>query len=134
MEAEEAIRAAERILPGLPSASGMQDPRWQAIIAVGEHIEVDPERVWQFAARWGSQPDPDIRMAIATCLLEHLLEAHFDLIFPQVEALALQDYHFADTFTSCWQFQPREENAKRMDELADECRKKHANKPSERTR
>jgi hypothetical protein len=75
---EEAIVAAEAILPGHPAAEGGTDPRWQAIIAVSEFIEDHPEPVWSFIVRWGSSPDDDLRMAVATCLLERLLEFHFD--------------------------------------------------------
>ena len=34
-----AIARAERVLPGKPAAEGKRDPRWQAIIRVGEFIE-----------------------------------------------------------------------------------------------
>jgi hypothetical protein len=78
MDVLEAIRQAESLLPGEPVEEG-QDPRWQAIIAVGEHIESDPEVVWSFIRRWGSHRQEDLRDAVATCLLEHLLEHHFTL-------------------------------------------------------
>ncbi len=125
-----AIRAAEKILPGVAAPEGQKDPRWLAIIKVGEYVETDPEPIWQFTIRWGSHSDSDLRMAIATCLLEHLLQFHFDLIFPRVYELALHNPFFADTFMSCCKFDqskiPR--NSKRMDELEAKCRKKFANK------
>lgn len=104
MTAHEAITQAEALLPGEPAPEGERDPRWQAIIAVGEHIETQPEAVWEFVARWGSHPQEDLRDAVATCLLEHLLEHHFEGFFPRVEARALTDPLFADTFLRCWQF------------------------------
>ena len=97
----EAIRCAEALLPGEPVADGL-DPRWQAIIAVGEYTQSEPAAVWSFIRRWGGQPQEDLRNAIATCLLEHLLEYHFEAYFPQVELAALADRHFADTFWRCW--------------------------------
>jgi hypothetical protein len=100
----EAITAAERLLPGEPAPEGERDPRWQAIIAVGEHIEAEPEAVWRFIERWGSHPQEDLRDAIATCLLEHLLEHHFVAFFPRVEARALREPLFGDTFRRCWWF------------------------------
>jgi len=124
MNVHEAIQAAERILPGTPASSGNQDPRWQAIIAVGEHIEDSPEQVWQFTVRWGSHPDPDLRNAVATCLLEHLLEYHFELLFPRVEKAAMAEPLFADTFLSCWQFGEPDKKSKRMRELAEACQKR----------
>ena len=111
----DAIREAEAILPGEPVEDGI-DPRWQAIIRIGEHIESDPEPVWQFVRRWGSHPQEDLRNAIATCLLEHLLEHHFAIYFPQVEEVALGEPLFADTFLRCWPFGEAEaaHNAKRF--------------------
>jgi hypothetical protein len=103
----EAIREAEALLPGVPTDEG-QDPRWQAIIEVSEYIWSGPEEaveaVWCFTRRWGGHPQEDLRDAIATCLLEHLLQHHFAAYFPQVEQLALADPLFGDTFERCWQF------------------------------
>src|SRR5437763_13581729 len=96
------ILAAEALLPGEPVTEG-SDPRWQAIIAVGEYIESEPEAVWEFICRWGGHPQRDLRDAIATCLLEHLLEHHFATYFPRVEQMALADPLFGDTFLGCWQ-------------------------------
>jgi len=81
-----------------------EDRRWQAAIQLGEHVESDPEAVWPLAAKWGASDDADTRMAIATCVLEHLLEHHFDLLYARVERLALADRRFADTVSSCWKF------------------------------
>jgi hypothetical protein len=103
MGVREAIRKAEAMLPGEPVEQG-EDPRWQAIIAVEEFIESEPEAVWRFIRRWGGHPQEDLRDAVATCLLEHLLEHHFTAYFPQVEELALGDALFGDTFLRCWQF------------------------------
>ena len=94
----------ESILPGLRAPDGELDPRWQAIIAVGEFVESDPEKVWEFSARWGRSGDDDLRSAIATCLLEHLLEHHFDLIFPRMASLAEEDRNFAQACLDCWEF------------------------------
>ncbi len=115
MGVAEAIREAEMILPGVPIVVG-NDPRWQAIIAVGEFVESDPGEVWDFISRWGCHPQQDLRLAVATCLLEHLLELHFGAYFPQVEQLALSDPLFRDTVRQCWQFGQALEpgNAKRF--------------------
>jgi hypothetical protein len=99
-----AIARAERILPRTPAPEGRRDPRWQAIIRVGKFIERQPEAVWQFAHRWGKHAQADLRMAVATCLLEHLLECHLELFFPRVRRAALESPRFADTFRSCWRF------------------------------
>lgn len=124
MEVHEAIRHADALLPGEPTDEG-QDPRWQAVIAVGEHIETDPEAVWSFIRRWGGHPQEDLRTAIATCLLEHLLEQHFAAYFPRVEQAALADALFGDTFRRCSQFGQAETlgNAERFEALCERLRK-----------
>src|SRR2546425_7939291 len=101
MSLRDRIRYANSILPGTPAADGAEDPRWQAIIAISEYIESSPEGLWQFTERWGTCPQEDLRNAIATCLLEHLLEHHFKLIFPRVRRLAKANGLFADTFSRC---------------------------------
>jgi hypothetical protein len=40
-----AIRRASAILPGRPASDAEIDPRWQAVIAVGEFVEAEPEAV-----------------------------------------------------------------------------------------
>src|SRR5690606_12145227 len=91
------IAEANALLPGTPVDDGL-DRRWQAIIAVGEFIEAEPTPIWDFIVRWGGHHDEDLRDAIATCLLEHLLEHHFSDYFPSVENRAMSDAYFADTF------------------------------------
>src|SRR5262245_47651752 len=120
----EAIEEAERLLPGVAAPSGKIDARWQAIIGLEIYIESDAGEVWQFILRWGRTEDEDLRNAIATCLLEHLLEERFDEYFPEVEAAVRASPLFADTFARCWKFGQAKEagNAERFDCLQDECR------------
>jgi hypothetical protein len=115
---EELVREAEALLPGEPATEG-QDPRWQAVIAIGEYIESEPEAVWSFIRRWGSHPQEDLRDLIATCLLEHLLERHFAAYFRRVKQQALAASRFADTFLRCWQLGQANEpgNAKQFEAL-----------------
>jgi len=119
MTVEEAISAAELILPGHAAPDGEIDARWQAIIAVSEFIEAEPEAVWSFARRWGAHPDDDVRMAISTCVLEHLLEHHFDAFISRVEDAVGTDQLFAKTVSSCWKFGQSDEptRAARLERL-----------------
>ena len=119
MTVQEAIARAEAILPGRAGSEGTTDLRWQAVIAVAEFIETDPEGVWPFILRWGSSEDGDLRMAIATCALEHLLEYHFDAFISRVEATARENHLFAETVTSCWKFGQSEQpiRAARLERL-----------------
>ena len=118
------IEHAHAVLPGSPAAEGQQDARWQAIFRVGDYIETDPDPVWEFVRRWGSCPDEDVRDAIACCLLEHLLQFHFALIFPRVERAVKEDSLFADTFSRWWKFGQAESgaNADQFEELKAWCK------------
>jgi hypothetical protein len=119
MSVKDVIQRANKILPGHAAPEGQRDWRWQCIIDLGEYVESDPEDVWSFVAQWGGHPDEDLRSAIATCLLEHLLEHHFHVIFPRVEQRALVDKQFGDMFGICSKFGQAElpENAPRFDAL-----------------
>jgi hypothetical protein len=100
----DAIQYANKILPGVAAPDGEIDPRWHAIIAVSEYLESDPEPVWEFAAQWGQCSDPDLQSGIATCILEHLLEHHFDFVFPRAAELARANATFAETLRLCWSY------------------------------
>src|SRR5262245_54944833 len=119
MTVQEAIEQAEALLPGAAAREGEIDPRWQAVIAVAEFVESEPEAVWAFALRWGRSDDADLRAAIATCVLEHLLEHHFDLFISRVEEAARGSRLFAKTVRSCWKSGQAEEptRAARFDRL-----------------
>jgi len=121
----DAIKSAEEILPGQAAADGKSDPRWQAIIRVEDFVQDEPDAIWSFIVRWGSSVDEDLRDAIATCLLEDLLEYHFARFFPRVEEAVRSDAMLADTFLRCWKLgQAKEEgNAERFERLRTECRK-----------
>jgi len=121
-----AIAAADLVLPGQAAPEGEIDPRWQAIIAVGEFVETEPEAVWSFVRRWGASSDGDLRMAIATCVLEHLLEYHFDRFIPRVEEAARADHRFGDMVSLCWKFGQADEPARpeRFDALVRIVRKR----------
>ncbi len=125
MTVQEAIAAAEQVLPGRAASEGTKDPRWQAVIEIGNFVAEEPEAIWPFVLKWGSHEDEDLRTAIATCLLEHLLEYHFDLLFPRVETAAKSNAWFADMTAMCLKFGEMEEptRAARFDRLRSEIRK-----------
>jgi len=126
MTVDEALQRANAVLPGRSAPEEQLDPRWQAIIAVGEFVRTEPEAVWSFVERWGKHPSDDLRTAIATCLLEHLLEYHFRLLFPRVEREVRKSTRFADTFSRCWKFGEAENprNAARFARLRNQARKR----------
>jgi hypothetical protein len=112
MNVKQAIEAAERLLPGMGAPAGGIDPRWQAVIRISEFIESDPQPVWEFVSRWGSDADHDVRMAVATCLLEHLLESRFEFCFADMASLAQRDRLFAATVRGCWSTLDAEQQGK----------------------
>ncbi len=83
--------------------SADEHTRWQAAIAIGAFSETYPEAVWPLVEKWGSSADEDIRTAIATCVLEHVMEARFQPYFARTAALINGgNAFFADTFCGCW--------------------------------
>jgi hypothetical protein len=81
------------------------DCRWQAIIVVGEFIEENPEGVWDVICEYGVSDDEDMRAAVATVLLEHLLQYHFWVYFPRLkEKIKGGSSLLADTLSRCWAF------------------------------
>jgi len=122
MDIAKAIQDAERLLPGVPAPDGREDPRWQAIIKVSEFIRSNPDEVWSFAQRWGAHNDQDLKAAVATCLIEHLLEHHFAKVFPKLEVAVKADRELAATLSLCWKFGQAEEskNAARLSQLIKE--------------
>jgi len=122
----DAIADPERILPGQAAPEGGYDPRWQAIIKIEDFIPEEPDAIWLFILRWGNSTDEDLRTAVATCLLEHLLACHFSRFFPRVEEAVRNNVLFADTFSKCWKLGQAkgDENAKSFDALQAECRKR----------
>ena len=121
-----AIQAAEALLPGRPATDGEEDPRWQAIMKIEDFVETEPETIWPFVLKWGSLPnEEDLSAAIATLLLERLLQFHFDLIFPRVEAATRSNVWFARTFSKSWKLGQAEETARaeKYDKLLAEVRR-----------
>lgn len=76
--------------------------RWQAAIVVGMSIESAPDEVWQVVRQQGDSKNEDMRSAMATILLEHLLEFDFDKYFSLVRAeVANGRSRLLDTLDRC---------------------------------
>lgn len=81
------------------------DVRWQALIAIADWIETDPERVWEVVLEYGDSQDEDMRTGVATVLMEHVLEHYFDSYFQQLrDRIEAGDALLADTLSRCWAF------------------------------
>ena len=69
---------------GLQSRS--EKERWAAAEAATEYVYAEPDKIWPLAIRFGWSDELDLRQAIASCVLEHVLEHHFETFFPRLEA------------------------------------------------
>jgi hypothetical protein len=123
-----AIARAEAILPGREGRAGKRDPRWQAIIRVGAFIESHPQEVCDFAMRWARRRGRDLQSAIHCCLIEHLLEHHFDVVLPRMRQAAMENARVAEHFIEYrpwFKFGQAElpKNAARLKRLASELRR-----------
>lgn len=99
-----------------------ENTRWQAAIALAEqgHCEYAPDLIWPLVVKWGSSEDEDVRAAISTCVLEHILECHFEEYFGKSkEIIEAGNILFLDTFSTCSKFGQTKlpENAARFDKL-----------------
>jgi len=113
----------KRIERGLGSSD--EDTRWQAAIALGEYCESaeDAELIWPLIVKWGSHENKDVRAAIATCVVEHVLECHFEEYFEKcAELVRSGNLKFGYTFSGCWKFGQSKEprNSALMDSLQEE--------------
>lgn len=97
-----------RPLPGYLDLAELTIPdadntcRWQAMIVVGEYIKSQPERVWRIVEEYGAHRSADMRAAVATVLLEHLIDVNPSRYRPRAEALAARSSRFAHTLRTCW--------------------------------
>ena len=101
-------------------ASRDESRRWAAAAELSEFTKKAPAALWPIILKHGASNDPDLRQAVATCLLEHVLEYHFDRYFPLLEKeIEKGNINLRDTFSSCWKFGQSEKrkNSKRWDRL-----------------
>jgi hypothetical protein len=85
--------------------SGDVSKAWAAAAELGEYALDCPEKVWPLVIQFGSSSEEEMRQAIATCVLEHVLEYHFDEYFPLIEAEGSKgNLDFVDTLRLCWKF------------------------------
>jgi len=79
--------------------------RWAAAIDAGDLLYTRPRAVWKLILEHGSSRSEDRRTAVATCMLEHLLEEYFAEYFPLLEKeIRAGNRLLGDTFTRCWKF------------------------------
>ena len=83
----------------------MPDPslRWAALVEFRQYCESAPDELWPFVIKWGSVLNRDIRGCVACCLLEHILEHHFEAFFPRcIETINSGNKRFGYTLAGCY--------------------------------
>ncbi|MCG7980659.1 MAG: hypothetical protein AB2565_00200 [Candidatus Thiodiazotropha endolucinida] len=96
------------------------DVRWSAAATLTDYAMYLPDHVWPIILKHGSSSDEDLRTAVATCLLEHLLEYHFEAYFSKLEKVILDsNNNLKDTLSLCWKLGKSElpENSARWEPL-----------------
>jgi hypothetical protein len=79
------------------------DCRWQAMIVIGESIASNPDAVWEIVCEYGDSADSDMRTAMATVLLEHLLDHDFERYFAFVrKEISRGRVRLLNTLSMCW--------------------------------
>src|SRR5882724_11959274 len=93
----------DKIEEGLQSSDESQ--RWTAASAAGDLIPTKPRSVWNLILKYGSYSNEDVRSAVASCMLEHLLESNFEEYFPLLKTQIIEgNILLTDTFRRCWKF------------------------------
>lgn len=97
-------------------SSDDEKERWRGAADLGEYVFDHPEEAWPLVLEFGSSAVEDIRSAIATCVLEHILEHHFDVYFPVLvlEIETKKNDLFADTLSLCSKFGQSREYSRAM--------------------
>ncbi len=90
------LKMADRLIPDRNN-----NLRWRALVLAGWYIDEFPSKVWPFVVKYGAVPNKDIRMGVACCLLEHVLQYHYDTYLPETEKLLFTDKNHIYTLRSC---------------------------------
>lgn len=108
--------------------------RWSAAEAAGDLIARRPRAVWNLVVVHGTSANEDVRAAVATCMLEHLLEERFDEYFPLLESEVLSGkLLLGDTLRRCWKLGLAElpDNSARWDQVVSYVKERTAGGNSE---
>lgn len=85
--------------------AGDDSDRWAAAAQLSEYVADHPDRIWPMVLRLASSQKDDVRQAVATNVLEHILEHHFDKFFPLIEAdVQRGNENLRDSLRLCWKF------------------------------
>jgi hypothetical protein len=79
--------------------------RWAAAILIQDFIPFFPDDVWEIVRTSSNTANPDLRDALATVILEHLLEWDFDRVIARIrEELVQRNRSIGQVAAQCWNF------------------------------
>jgi hypothetical protein len=79
---------------------------WSACALLSHFVEQEPGRLLRVVRHFSEAATSEQRAALGKCILEHLLEWHFDLAIHAIRAETDQSVRFAmvDVLSRCWPF------------------------------
>jgi hypothetical protein len=126
MNVQEAIQAAEHVLPGQAAPEGSDDPCWQCNSAIREFLESAPDAVWEFIKRWGVHEDDDLRWRSQRVCWSISWRSTSRRSSRAFRSWFVRNRLFASTFRSCWKFAQSEAPANSVrDALKREAQETH---------
>ena len=113
MEADEVFDIARHLVSDVDSTC-----RWQSLIVIGDYIRGSPSKVWDVVCEHSHQADDDMLNALATLLLEHLLEHHFEATYARIEeGVGFDRSAMRSMLKRCWRFGQGDEQWERLNQL-----------------
>ncbi|NLY00166.1 MAG: hypothetical protein GXY83_29050 [Rhodopirellula sp.] len=99
------------------------DVRWQALIVIGSYIPFGRrnEEIWNLIVEFCGIDD-DMQDALATVLLEHLLEHDFDRTVERIKtAIPVRSVPLLGLLERCWQFGQPEAKWRQLRQIIEGC-------------
>lgn len=91
-----AVRVIDLLIPCCNS-------RCSALLVLEEIAERNPEAAWPLVVKWGSDSRSNVRMLVASCVLESILRDRFREYFDRVRTIIESgNWRFGETLSHCY--------------------------------
>ncbi len=112
-----------------------EDVRWRALTLLGDYTDPcglqAPQKLWPVVERLGASRSAGLRSGVACCVLEHLLEHHFDEYYPRVrEKIEAGDRKMLEMLATCHPFGQAESHERQINAFI----RRHGGTPPKRRR